>query len=183
MMNDYDFILKFALPGNEADAADFVGKLEAAGCDDALIGIGKKGRIALDFTRSATSGKAAVVSAVLDVLRAIPGAQLIEAQPDLVGIKELANIFEFSRQNMLKIAATDRSFPAPVHEGKAGLFHLVEVLDWNAKNERAQIRGDINEGVLLEVAEANREVNLATQVNRLPNKALGRDIQKACEMA
>lgn len=181
-MNDYDFILKFALPGNEADAADFVGRLEAAGCDDALVGIGKRGRIALEFTRAAHSAEGAMWSAVRDVLVAIPGARLVEAQPDLVGIKELADIFGFSRQNMLKIVDSDRSFPVAVHEGSAGLFHLVEVLEWNARSARAKVHAEINEVRLVEVASAAREVNLQNQASRLPKKPLAPEFQQVCEM-
>lgn len=182
-MTEYDFILKFALPGDGADAADFVDRLEAAGCDDALVGIGKKGRIALDFTREAHSGLRAMLSAIRDVYTAIPGARLIEAQPDLVGITELADMFGFTRQNMLKIVDSERDFPMAVHEGKAGLFHLAEVLDWNAKSRRARFRGDVNETALAEVADAARQVNLAKQLNQLPQKTVGQEIQQMCEMA
>lgn len=180
-MPDYDFILKFALPDPESDAGNYVADLEAAGCNDAVMGIGKKGRIALDFTRSAPSAREAVISAVKDVQRVIPHARLVEAEPDYVGLTELAEIFEFSRQNMRKIATSDSTFPMAVHEGKVGLFHLVEVLDWVEKTKRARVRQDLDGEMLMEVARANREINLATQINRLPNKKLLRDVQQACE--
>jgi len=49
------------------------------GCDDALVGIGRVGRLRLDFTREVTSAEAALVSAVLDVRSAMPPVKLIEA--------------------------------------------------------------------------------------------------------
>ena len=110
-MNDYDFILKFALPNYDADPEDYVASLEAAGCDDALIGLGKKGRIALHFTRSAGSSNEAIVSALADVQKAIPGARLIEAQPDLVGLTDIAEMAGWSRQNARKTSLSDQLFP------------------------------------------------------------------------
>ncbi len=180
-MADYDFTLKFALPGNEADPEEFIPKLYEGGCDDALIGIGKKGRIALNFTRAAASSQEAVLSALSDVRKAIPEARFIEAEPDLVGLTEVAELAGCSRQNIRKITESDESFPIAVHEGSPELFHLVEVLDWMGKSNRARLREGIDQVGLLAVAQTNREVNLAKQINHLPNKELGRQIQQACE--
>jgi len=47
-MKEYKFTLKFSLQDNP-DA--YIEKLGIEGCDDALIGIGQSGRIALNFTR------------------------------------------------------------------------------------------------------------------------------------
>jgi len=47
MMALYDFTLKFALGQQGADPESYVDRLYEAGCDDALIGIGKRGRIAV----------------------------------------------------------------------------------------------------------------------------------------
>lgn len=58
-------------------------RLGAAGCDDALVGVGQPGRIALEFVREAESAEAALMSALADVKRPIPSAEFIEAAPDL----------------------------------------------------------------------------------------------------
>lgn len=84
-MREYDFTLKFRLPATGADPERLVDALAEAGCDDATIGVGQRGRIALDFTREARSAPDAVRSAVRDVERAIPGVRLVEASPDFVG--------------------------------------------------------------------------------------------------
>ena len=84
-MVEYDFTLKFKLAAEDADADKLVERLGEAGCDDAVIGIGQPGRIALNFTREAGSARQAIVSALVDVKRAIPRAKLLEASPDFVG--------------------------------------------------------------------------------------------------
>ena len=87
-MKDYDFTLKFDLPDHDADPEHFVEVLYESGCDDASVGIGQHGRIALNFIRQSESSLDAVSSAISDVKRAIPGAKLIEATPDLVGLQQ-----------------------------------------------------------------------------------------------
>lgn len=73
---EYDFELKFKLASDEADARELVERLGKAGCEDAVIGIGQPGRIALSFTREAVSAKRAIISALRDVKKAIPKAVL-----------------------------------------------------------------------------------------------------------
>lgn len=64
-MTEYD-LLKFDLPDPSIDPEQFVEALYAAGCDDATVGIGQHGRIALNFTREALSATEAVTSAMAD---------------------------------------------------------------------------------------------------------------------
>jgi hypothetical protein len=85
-MNEYEFNLKFRLPNPSMHPAQCVDALAEAGCDDALVGIGQPGRIALDFTREAPSAFEAIASAVRNVRQAISGAELIEVSPDFGGI-------------------------------------------------------------------------------------------------
>lgn len=90
-MNEYEFILKFDLPNSE-DPERYVDALYEAGCDDATVGIGQEGKIALDFTREASSAFDAVSSAISDIKKVIPGARLIEATPDIVGLTDISEI-------------------------------------------------------------------------------------------
>lgn len=78
-MTEYEFALNFRLPDADADPEQHLAALAEAGCDDTAVGIGQTGRIALDFSREASSAKAAIVSAVRAVKAAIPGAELVEA--------------------------------------------------------------------------------------------------------
>ena len=99
--------------------------LAAAGCDDALIGLGMPGRIALEFTRESGSATEALAEAEAAVLRAIPGATLVEAAPDFVGLTDVAELIGMSRQNIRKLMLSHRPpFPLPVHDGKTAIWHL-----------------------------------------------------------
>ena len=82
MGQEYEFDLTFSLPDALENPEIYV---EALGerCDDALIGIGQKGRISLSFIRQSDTDLNAVTSAIADVMRAIPGAKLIEMIPGL----------------------------------------------------------------------------------------------------
>jgi hypothetical protein len=77
-MKEYSFTLKFNFPDARIDPDRYIDRLYKAGCDDALIGIGKQGCIALDFMRSAASAFEAISSAIVDVKKAIPDASLID---------------------------------------------------------------------------------------------------------
>jgi predicted DNA-binding transcriptional regulator AlpA len=132
----WDFVLRFKLPEGGSDPEEWLDRLFEAGCDDATIGTGKGGSIALDFSRQAGSAEEAVRSAISDVLGAIPGAQLLEASPDVVNLADLATIIGCSRQNVRKYAAGEIkavkvAFPEPVYaSGSASLWRLAEVLPW-----------------------------------------------------
>lgn len=81
-MSEYDFTLRFALPRKSDDAAFFFNRLKAGGCDDATVGVAKKGCIALKFLRNATTPEEAVLGALAAVFKAIPGARLVGAETD-----------------------------------------------------------------------------------------------------
>lgn len=135
---DYDFTLTFALPDPNIDPACYVEALGEAGCDDALIGTGQRGRIALHFNREAPDAYTALSSAIRDVKQAIPQARLLEATPDLVGTSDIAELMGFSRQNMRKLIQTHYdTFPDPVHQGSTALWHLANVLQWFEQQGRS----------------------------------------------
>src|SRR3990167_3343335 len=100
---EIEFTLKYRLSANDANHDALVERLYEAGCDDALVGLGVPGQLGLEFIREASSAEEAILSALADVRRAIPDAQLIEVGPDLVGLTEVADLLEMSRQNMRKV--------------------------------------------------------------------------------
>ena len=157
---EYTFTLKYQLAEQDADHDELVERLGASGCDDALVGIGQPGRIALEFAREADSAEAALTSALFDIKRAIPSARLIEAAPDFVGLTDVAEVMGVTRQNMRKLMVNhSTSFPTPVHEGSASMWHLAEIMAW------LQARGSYAiEASLLEVAQTAMQVNLAKEV-------------------
>ena len=158
-MKTYEFDLKFSLPVAAKNPADFVESLGEAGCTDALVGIGQSGRIAFHFSRSANSAFEAVLSAVRDIKTVIPTASLIEAAPDLVGLSDVADILGYSRQNIRKLMMNNlASFPVPVHEGKAMLWHLSSILTWVKERDKYRI-----DELLLDIANTNMQLNLAKE--------------------
>lgn len=78
---EYEFTLKYQLRESDHDFDELVERLGACGCDDATVGIGQAGRVALMLTREADSANAALASALADVRRAVPTARLVEAGP------------------------------------------------------------------------------------------------------
>lgn len=135
-MATYDFTLTFWLAEKDAEPEKYLDALFEAGCDDATIGVGRPGLISLAFSRDASSAEGAIRSAVSSVQRAIPGARLVEAKPDLVNLSDVADLVGVSRQNIRKYAAGEiRSvsarFPVPSFSGRpTPLWHLYEVAVW-----------------------------------------------------
>ena len=71
----------------------------------------------------------AVCSALADVRIAVASVRLIEVAPAPVGLTDVAEIVGVSRQNVRKLMlAHPSSFPTPVHEGSASIWHLADVL-------------------------------------------------------
>src|SRR5260370_34848161 len=110
---EYEFTLKLKLPPDDANADEVVERLGMAGCNDALIGIGQPGRIALRFTRDDDSAEKAIISALKDVKRAIPEANLLAGGPDFVRLPDVAERRAAARQNRRMLMTTHRSSCPP----------------------------------------------------------------------
>jgi hypothetical protein len=70
------FTLKYQLLSDDNDMDAIMDRLAEAGCDDALVGVGQPGRLALEFVREAPSVHDAIEGAIEDVRRAVPNARL-----------------------------------------------------------------------------------------------------------
>jgi hypothetical protein len=167
MMPVFEFTLVFALPEADADPASYLDALFETGCDDATAGIGRPGMIALDFAREAESAANAVASAIRDVRRAIRGAKLIEAAPDLVNLTDIAGYLGMTKQNVRKYAAGEARrmkapFPLPVFSGIPSLWHLYDAMTWFAQHTDQTPRRE-----LLEIAKVAFAENLKIQKRRL----------------
>jgi predicted DNA-binding transcriptional regulator AlpA len=151
---EYVFTLKYRLAAEDCDSDAIVERLGEAGCDDATIGVGQPGRIALLFSREGASAFEALVSALKDVKRAVPSARLVEAGPDFAGV---------SRQNMRKLMLSHAiDFPPPVHEGSASVWHLSDILDWMTARGGYDIKTDV-----VDVAKLAKQINLAKEARQL----------------
>lgn len=65
--------VRFKLPPAQPDPRRWLDALFEAGCGDATIGVGRLGFIALDFARNAPTREEALLTAISDVKRVIPG--------------------------------------------------------------------------------------------------------------
>ncbi|TDG09551.1 DNA-binding protein [Paraburkholderia guartelaensis] len=163
---NYLFTLKYQLATEDSDHEDLVERLAVAGCDDATIGVGLPGRIALTFSRESASAWSAIYSALQDVKQAVPTARLVEAAPDFVGLTDAADLTGMSRQNMRKLMLGHAAeFPQPVHEGNSSLWHLSDILAWLAGRDAYSI-----DSALLETAQTAKQVNLAKEARHLDTK-------------
>ena len=164
LKTEFNFTLRYRLPDTSGDPGVLERHLLDAGCGDALLGVGSPARLALEFCREASSAAEAMRSALGDVQRAVPDAELIEVSPDLVGLTDVADLLGMSRQNMRKLMlAHPSSFPTPVHEGSASIWHLADVLTWlQSKGSYSLTRN------VLDVAQAALQVNVAKEGRRLP---------------
>lgn len=165
---EYTFILKYRLIADDRDMDALVDHLGEAGCNDALVGIGLSGRLALEFVREACSAEAAVCSALANVRQALPEARLIEVAPDLVGLTDVADVVGVSRQNMRKLMlAYPDSFPVPVHEGTTSIWHLADVLAWLQGRGGYVLAQDV-----VEVAQIAMRVNITKEQHRVLHRSL-----------
>ena len=167
---EYDFTLKFILVDGDHDADALVERLGAAGCDDALVGIGMAGKVALNFTREAGSAREAVFSAMADAGRAMPNAVLAEVGPDFVGLTDVAELLGVSRQYLRKLRVENADFPVAVHEGKSAFWHLLDVLNWLREKKNLHIPE-----ALPEVAGVARRINADIEAGVLEQALLAWD--------
>lgn len=163
---EFNFTLKYRLPDTGNEIGVLEQRLAERGCDDALVGLGLPGRLALAFCREADSAGAALRSALDDVQRAVPGAELVEVSPDLVGLTDVADLLGMSRQNMRKLMlANPQSFPSPVYDGSTSIWHLVDILGWLRARGSGKVTTEMTE-----LAAAALQINLAREGRRLHPK-------------
>lgn len=163
---EYEFALKFSVAADCPNVDALIESLGETGCDDALVGIGQTGRIALDFTREASSAEQAIFSALKDAKQAIPKAKLVEVTPDFVGLSDIAELVGVTRQNMRKLTISHKdSFPTAVHEGSAALWHLYPVLNWLSQRANYPISQS-----LLDVAYVAMQVNLTKEASQIESR-------------
>ncbi len=160
-MTEYEFTLTFTLPDRQGDPEQHLDALFEASCDDAVVGTGTLGMISLTFNRESDSAISAVESAIHDVMTAIPGVCLNEAKPDMVGLTDVAELLECSRQNIRKYAVGYPDFPRPAITGKFQLWHLWEI----AKFDKFSIPEAI-----IELSKVTCRLNLDLQSQRFKDE-------------
>jgi hypothetical protein len=170
-LNEHRFTLRFDVSAVSLSLDGLLERLAAGGCDDAIAGVGTPGRLALSFDRAADSATRAVTGAVRDVRAALPGATLLGASPDVVGLTDIARLVGRSRQNMRKLLLGSRGAPAPIHEGSAAVWHLAPVLVWLRDEKAYAVFED-----LVELAQTTMQLNLAVEAQFI-DRALQRELR------
>jgi len=160
-MNNYQFQLVFLLHPNE-DAEQYLDALFEAGCDDALMSIGKAGYLAADFTRESITAYEAIKTAIKAVTDAISHAKLIKAGPYIANLSEMANLFGCTKQNLSKYARSEspkkESFPCPIISGKVDYWYVLDIASWFYKQDKMNIQKQD-----IEVLKAIHDLNIAIE--------------------
>jgi len=164
-MAEYNFTLFFDLNKGD-DPEDFLDRLFEAGCDDTLPLIGRIGSIGLVFGRESDSADAAVDSAISNVLKAIPHAKLVRAEPDLVNLTEMAELVGTTKQNIRRYAKGEAvtvsdPFPTPRVAGKTGYWHADELAHWLADKTELKVEPDV-----LKTLSCTRILNARIEISR-----------------
>ncbi len=129
-MDYYTFSLNFKLPNfeNKNNIDTVIERLGDGGCTDALVCIGRRGYLLLDFERQSESPEAAIKSAIEDVSKIIQNSKLVEVNSDIVGVTDIAEKLNISRQYARHITLNKKYFPDPLHNGKTPIWNLYHVL-------------------------------------------------------
>lgn len=119
MAIEFEFDLVFALPA-KVEEGQLLDALFEAGCDDAVIGLGAPGLVALAFRREGDDAEAVIAAAVGRVTPALgDGSKLREVRPDLVSLADVAARLQVTRQALQK-----RDMPPP---SLGGLYRASEM--------------------------------------------------------
>jgi len=81
---DFAFTLRYRLTAPCSDYPALAEQLAASGCEDVLVNVNRAGCLVLEFLRPADTPAAAISSAIADVQRAIPAAELIDIRSDFM---------------------------------------------------------------------------------------------------
>ncbi len=81
---DFAFVLRYRLDKRDSNYDELAERLLASGCADALVSINRAGNLVLEFLREDASASAALTSAIADVQRAVPSAELIDIRSDFM---------------------------------------------------------------------------------------------------
>ena len=118
----FDFELVFALPpACDLDAITLSDLVIGAGFDDALIGSGTHGLLAVSLDLTGDAPEDVILTAATTLLQALPsGTRLREVRPDLVSLADVADRLHVKRQALQK-----RKMPPPA---VAGFYRATEVI-------------------------------------------------------
>ncbi|MBK0031237.1 DNA-binding protein [Erwinia sp. S43] len=134
----YNFTL--TLSGVTYETEGLEDALYESGCDDALI-CAYGNSIYVEFDREADSLDEAIASAVENIESAGIGAVVASVDSALVGLSDIAEITQMSRQAIAMLKDGTRGsgdFPCPIQriKGQSPLWDWADVAEWLLKNGR-----------------------------------------------
>lgn len=134
----YNFTL--TLSGVTYETEGLEDALYESGCDDALI-CAYGNSIYVEFDRDADSLDEAIASAVENIESAGIGAVVASVDSALVGLSDIAEITQMSRQAIAMLKDGTRGsgdFPCPIQriKGQSPLWDWADVAEWLLKNGR-----------------------------------------------
>lgn len=141
----YNFTL--TLSGVTYETEGLEDALFESGCDDALI-CAYGHSVYLEFDREADSLDDAIASAIDNVESAGIGATVTSVDSALVGLSDIADITEMSRQAIAMLKDGKRGngdFPCPIQriKGQSPLWDWADVAAWLAENGRIKAGSEL----------------------------------------
>ncbi len=122
MAEEFEFELVFALPEGEHDAFALSDAVFEAGFENALVGTGHAGLLAVELEAEGDDAESVILETARALITALPaGTVLREVRPDLVSLADVAEKLEVKRQ-----ALQQRKMPLPV---AGGLYRIDEVIE------------------------------------------------------
>lgn len=134
------FSFTLTLSGVTYDKEGLEDALYASGCDDALI-CAYGNSVYVEFDREAKTLDEAITSAVDNIESAGIGAVVESVDSALVGLSDIAEMTQMSRQAIAMLKDGTRGggdFPGPIQriKGQSPLWDWADVATWLAKNGR-----------------------------------------------
>ena len=120
MAEAFEFELVFGIPEDAFDPYLLSDAVFAAGFEDALVGTGIPGLLAVEIEVEGGDGEQAILDAARRLLATLPkGSRLREVRPDLVSLADVAERLSVTRQSLQQ-----RRMPPPT---QGGLYRIDEV--------------------------------------------------------
>lgn len=139
-MNKFEFDIVFALPEGEFDVLDLSSAVFEAGFEDAVVGSGQSGLLAVALEMEGEDAESVIVSAARAILKYLPkGSFLREVRPDLVSLADVAKRLNIKRQALQK-----RRMPTPALCGHYRITEVAEAIVTVGGPGRRKARFDVH---------------------------------------
>lgn len=139
-MANFEFDLIFALPKGDFDVFELSDAVFEAGFDDAVVGTGQAGLLAVAIEAEGEDAESVIVRAARLILQYLPkGCALREVRPDLVSLADVAKKLNIKRQALQK-----REMPAPALSGYYRITEVAELIVSQVTHGRRRARFDIH---------------------------------------